>query len=82
MVFLENPKIELEPDAVRVEFRIGKKDAYDFMEAFDEVKPGEEYDLAVKKRFGRRSLNANNYHWVLCEQIAKKLNFRIDWGYQ
>ena len=73
MVFLENPKIELEPEDVRIEFRISKKDAYDFMEAFDKVQLGEEYDLELKKRFGTRSLNANNYHWVLCEKIAKKL---------
>lgn len=73
MIFLENPKIELEPQNVRIEFRIGKKDAYDFMDAFGNIQIGEEYDLEIKKRYGKRSINANNYHWVLCEKIAKKL---------
>jgi hypothetical protein len=36
------------------------------------LKLGDEYDITIKKH-GRRSLNANNYHWTLCEQIAKAL---------
>ena len=73
MVFLENPKLELEADGARIELFISRKDAYDILDAFSEVKTGEDYELELKKRSGRRSLNANNYHWVLCEKIAKKL---------
>ena len=73
MVFLDNPKIELDLDSVRIELRISKKDAYDILDAFNDVRLGEDYELTVKKRSGKRSLNANNYHWVLCEKMAKKL---------
>lgn len=73
MVFLENPKIELDLDNARIELRISKKDAYDILDAFNDVRLGEDYELTVKKRSGKRSLNANNYHWVLCEKMAKKL---------
>jgi hypothetical protein len=37
------------------------------------VKVGDEYDLIIKKHSNPRSLNANSYHWVLCEKMAKKL---------
>ncbi len=74
MVFLNNPKIELEPDGARIELFIGRKDAYDILDLFAEVQTGEDYELVIKKRSGRRSLNANSYHWLLCEKIAKKLH--------
>ena len=73
MVFLDNPKIELDLDSAKIELRIGKKYAYDILDALNDVKLGEEYDLTLKKRYGKRSLNANSYHWVLCEKMAKKL---------
>lgn len=73
MVFLENPKIELGYDSTIITLRVNKKDDFDMLEALGSVKLGEEYDLVIKKRNGKRSLNANNYHWLLCEQIAKKL---------
>ena len=73
MVFLDNPKIELDLDSAKIELRIGKKYAYDILDSLNDVKLGEEYDLILKKRYGKRSLNANNYHWVLCEKMAKKL---------
>ena len=73
MVFLENPQLELELDGARIQFRIDKKDAYDIVDAFGDIRLGEEYDLSIKKRNGKRSLNANSYHWVLCEKMSKKL---------
>ena len=73
MIFLENPKIELEYESASVQFRVHKKDAVDIVEALGDIKLGEEYDLAIQKRSKKRSLNANSYHWVLCEKMAKKL---------
>lgn len=73
MKFLENPKIELEYESAVIQFRVSRKDAYDVLDAFEDVRTGEDYDLTLKKRSGKRSLNANNYHWVLCEKMAKKL---------
>lgn len=73
MRFLENPKIELDSDGTIITLRVNKKDGFDVMDAFSEVQLGEEYDLSVTKRSGKRSLNANSYHWVLCEKMAKRL---------
>ena len=73
MVFLTEPRIELlfKNDAVHLEF--DKKDRPEFIELFNGIKPGEEYDVSIKRRSSRRTLNANNYHWLLCEQMAKIL---------
>jgi len=73
MRFLENPKIELDSDGTIITLRVNKKDGFDVMDAFSEVQLGEDYDLSVTKRSGKRSLNANSYHWVLCEKMAKRL---------
>lgn len=72
MVFLTNPNIELLYKGTKVGIELDKKDAKAIVELFSKVKTGEEYDITIKKK-GKRSLNANNYHWSLCEQIAKVL---------
>lgn len=74
MIFLDNPKIELDYDSINLTLRINKKDGFDIVDALQDIRLGEEYDMTVKKRHGKRSLNANNYHWVLCEKMAKKLH--------
>lgn len=73
MVFLENPKIEIDIESANITLRINKKGMYDIIDALQDVRVGEEYDLIVKKHSNPRSLNANSYHWVLCEKMAKKL---------
>ena len=73
MKFLDNPKIELDMDSAKIELRISKKNAYDLLDTFGQVVVGEDYELTVKKLSGKRSINANNYHWVLCQEMAKKL---------
>ena len=73
MIFLESPKIELGYENVVISVSIDKKDAVGVVDALGDIKLGEEYDVTVKRRSAKRSLNANNYHWVLCEKIAKKL---------
>ena len=73
MIFLEEPRVELLYKGTQVHVTFDKKDAAEIVNAFSGIKPGDEYDLTVKKRTGKRSLNANNYHWLLCEQIAKVL---------
>ena len=73
MVFLENPVAEFDTESVTLTLRIDKNGLYDIADALKDIRLGEEYDLTISKRFGKRSLNANSYHWVLCEKIAKKL---------
>ena len=73
MIFLEKPKIELLYKGTQVHVSLNRKDAADIVNLFSGVQPGEEYEITIKKRSARRSLNANNYHWSLCEQIAKAL---------
>jgi len=72
MIFLEQPNIELLYKGTKVHISFDKKDAASIVKTFSNLKIGEEYDIDIKKR-GKRSLNANNYHWMLCEQIAKIL---------
>ena len=74
MIFLDNPKIELDYDSINLTLCINKKDGFDIVDALQDIRLGEEYDMTVKKRHGKRSLNANSYHWVLCEKMAKKLH--------
>ena len=73
MVFLENPVAEFDTESVTLTIRIDKNGLYDIADALKDIRLGEEYDLTVSKRFGKRSLNANASHWVLCEKMAKKL---------
>lgn len=73
MVFLENPVAEFDTESVTLTLRIDKNGLYDIADALKDIRLGEEYDLTISKRFGKRSLNANSYHWVLCEKMAKKL---------
>ena len=74
MVFLEKPEVELLYKGTKCTIRLDKKDAVDIVNMFGGIVPGAEYDITVKKHSERRSLNANNYHWSLCEQIAKALH--------
>ena len=72
MRVLERPNIELLYKHTKVGISFDKKDAKEIVKVFSDLKPDVEYDIVVKKR-GKRSLNANNYHWSLCEQMAKAL---------
>lgn len=73
MIFLEKPKVELLYKGTQVHMSINSKDAAEVVNLISGVQAGEEYDVTIKKRSARRSLNANNYHWSLCEQMAKAL---------
>lgn len=72
MRFLGMPIIELLYRGAKVSFELDKKDNVQIVNLFGNIKVGEEYEITIKKK-GKRSLNANNYHWMLCEQIAKIL---------
>lgn len=73
MIFTEQPNIELLYKQARITLNLDKKDNKTIVDLFSGLKVGEEYDISIKKR-GKRSLNANNYHWSLCEKIAKALS--------
>ena len=73
MIFLEKPKIELLYKGTQVHVTFNKKDAAEIVNIFSGIQTEQEYDVTIKKRNSKRSLNANNYHWSLCEQIAKAL---------
>ena len=38
------------------------------------IETGKEYEVTVKERRKRRSLDANAYFWVLCSKLAEKTN--------
>ena len=71
MVFLEKPDFELLYKYTKVKLTFDKKDVHQIVDLFTKLDAGEEYDITIKKKRKQRSLNANNYHWQLCEQIAK-----------
>lgn len=72
MRFTEKPEIELLYKHTLVKIKLDNKDAAQIVNALTHIKPGTEYDIEIKEA-GRRSLNANNYHWQLVEKIAKAL---------
>ena len=72
MIFVEQPSIELLYKYARITLNLDKKDNRSIVQLFSGLKLGEEYEITIKKK-SKRSLNANNYHWQLCEQIAKAL---------
>ena len=46
----------------------------DISDIFKDITLDTEYDLTVKKRRNKRSLDANAYSWVLISKLAEKLN--------
>lgn len=72
MIFVEEPNVELLYRYARITLHLDKKDNKSIVQLFSGLKLGEEYEITIKKK-SKRSLNANNYHWQLCEQIAKAL---------
>lgn len=70
MIFTELPSVNLLYDHTEVTAKFDKKDVDAIVKRIFSLKPNVEYDIEIKER-SRRTLNANNYHWVLVEQIAK-----------
>lgn len=55
-----------------------KKDKFPFilpkiMEFINTLESDKEYDIEIKQRRKKRSLNANNYSWKLTDELADKL---------
>lgn len=69
MIFKEKPDIEFGFRETTVQLKIDTNGVREFCEIFDKMKVGVDYKLTLKKS-GRRSLNANSYHWLLCGKIA------------
>lgn len=70
MIFVEKPDINLLYKYTEVVAKLDKKDVEQIVTALTHLKAGVEYDITIRERT-KRSLNANNYHWVLVEKIAK-----------
>lgn len=70
MIFAEKPDINLLYKYIEVVAKLDKKDVEQIVTALTHLKAGVEYDITIRERT-KRSLNANNYHWVLVEKIAK-----------
>ena len=49
-----------------------------FLEEVGEIDVKSEYTLEIKKKRLKRSLNANNYSWVLTDKLADKLGISKD----
>ena len=72
MKLLQKPSVFRTFENMQINLCIDKKDAEQMMLMLDGLKVGEEYEVVLRKK-NKRSLNANAYHWTLCEQIAKAL---------
>ena len=72
MKLLKEPSIFNTFENMQINLCIDKADAVQVATMLDSLKVGEDYEVTVRKK-GKRSLNANNYHWLLCERIAKVL---------
>ena len=72
MKLLKEPSIFRTFENMQINLCIDNKDAVQIAQMLDGLKIGEDYELTVRKK-NKRSLNANNYHWLLCEKIAKAM---------
>ena len=72
MKLIEKPSVFRTFENTQINLVLDKKDADRVMAILESLKVGEEYDVEIRKQ-SKRSLNANSYHWLLCEKIAKAL---------
>lgn len=72
MVLLKKPSVFNTFENMQINLCIDKADAEQVMQMLENLCVGVDYDLTIRKK-GKRSINANNYHWLLCERIAKVL---------
>lgn len=72
MRLLQQPSVFITFENTQINLVVDKKDAERVMTLLNGLKVGEEYDVTIRKE-SKRSINANNYHWLLCEKIAKAL---------
>lgn len=72
MVFDEKPEIIPGYGETKVVLAVNRKDAHKAFNLFCDIEPNIDYDIEIKKH-SKRSINANNYHWTLCEQMARAL---------
>lgn len=70
MMLVEKPSIDVLTKYIEVTARLDRKDIETIVTKLTHLKAGVEYEVEIKEK-GRRSLNANSYHWVLVEKIAK-----------
>ena len=71
-MLLQKPSVFRTFENTQVNLVLDKKDAERIVNVLDGLKVGEEYNVKISKA-SKRSINANNYHWLLCEKIAKAL---------
>ncbi|MBR0085669.1 MAG: hypothetical protein IJL97_03870 [Lachnospiraceae bacterium] len=64
-----------ETDRLTLTFDIkDRKELSKKLEALGEIDPDADYDIEIKKRRKRRSLDANAYMWVLADRISQAIN--------
>lgn len=77
MKLLEQPKIECEFNKTRLIITLPTIENHRLQRLLDEIgtiNQDDEYEIKIAKKRRRRSLDANAYMWVLCSEIAKKIN--------
>ena len=60
-------------DHILLTIAFDKSDGHSVQKLLDDMKPGSDYDISIKKHYNRRSLNSNSYMWVLVTKLAEKV---------
>lgn len=76
---------DIEPqskDVVQFTVTVHTTDPNSIFDVFEGLANGKHYTMTIKQRRKKRSLSANGYFWLLCQEIAEKLNLTKDEVYR
>lgn len=73
MIINTQPEVNREIDGLSVTFSVPDSEIENLMSLVNDIKPGQEYELTVKKKSKKRSADANAYAWKLIGLIAREL---------
>lgn len=60
-------------DRILLTIALPRQDANTAQKLVEEVKPGSDYDITIRKAHAKRSLTSNAYMWVLVDKLADRL---------
>lgn len=73
MIITSQPEILHTSKGYTLTFTVREDDAENLFAVANKIKPGYEYDLTIKRHYGKRSLDANAYAWRLIGQISAEV---------
>lgn len=73
MIFREKPYVSILYDRINVSLSFDKEHASEIYSLFDNLDKGIDYDISIKEKKKKRSIDANGYAWLLIGKIAQEL---------